>query len=146
MTKINNKAAVAGLLQGRMVATVRKGISNPSIELGVLDDSLNLLLDGLPAPLSDYMVCRQLTLGKEDDVLTKTQYAGKSNDGTHSHGPSGSHSQYSGNGTHSHTDEGAHVHDVLIPEKMRTLKPKDRVLVAWASGTPVIVDIVLDKG
>ncbi|MBQ5658106.1 MAG: hypothetical protein IIV02_01095 [Peptococcaceae bacterium] len=129
-----------------MTETFRKGNSNPPIELGILDGGMNLLLDGIESPIPDYMVCRQLTLGKTDDVLTKTQYEGKPNDGTHSHGPSGRHSGHSDYGVHSHEDEAPHIHDVLIPEKMRKLKPGDRVLVAWASGTPVIVDIVFDKG
>lgn len=146
MTKTNNKAAVAGLLQGRMVATVLKGKEVPPLELGTIDAGMNLVVDWIATPIPDYMVCRHLTLGAKDSVLTKTQAAGKPNDGTHSHGPSGSHSQYSGNGTHSHTNEAPHIHDVLVPEKMQKLKPGDRVLVAWASDTAVIVDIVLDKG
>lgn len=145
MSKVNKQAAVAGLLQRRITETFRAGSSVPPLELGVIDSSMNLSLDGVPTPISEYMVCRQLTLGAKDEVLTKTQSAGKENDGTHSHGPSGSHSQYSGNGTHSHTNEAPHVHDVLIPEKMEKLKPGDRVLVAWVSGTAVIVDIVYDK-
>lgn len=133
MTKINNKAAVAGLLQGRMVETVRKGTSNPFIELGVLDNSMNLVLDGIANPVPDYMVCRQLTLGAKDEVLTKTK-----EDGKHVHNEPSVNSALE--------LDSEHVHEVLIPEKMRKLKPGDRVLVAWASGTPVIVDIVLDKG
>ena len=38
--------------------------------------------------------------------------------------------------------EGAHQHHVLIPEKMRRLKPGDRVLVAWVQSEAVVVDII----
>lgn len=128
MKKVNNQAAVSALLQERMRDTFQKGNSIPPLELGTIDGGMNLLLDGINGAIPDYMVCRQLTLGNENEVLTKTKQ-----DGTHTH------TQVSSSGS-------AHVHDVLVPEKMRKLKPGDRVLVAWASGTPVIVDIVLDKG
>lgn len=39
--------------------------------------------------------------------------------------------------------EGAHIHAVLIPESMRTLKPGDKVLVAWVGNDPVVIDIIL---
>ena len=35
-----------------------------------------------------------------------------------------------------------HQHHVLIPEKMRRLKPGDRVLVAWVQSEAVVVDII----
>ena len=126
--KINNQAAVASLLQGRITDTFRVGSSIPPLELGTIDNSMNLIVDGLPNPIPDYMVCRQLTLGAKDEVLTKTK-----KDGAHVH-------------TSVVSTGSAHEHEVLIPEKMRKLQPGDRVLVAWASGTAVIVDIVLDKG
>ncbi len=34
-------------------------------------------------------------------------------------------------------------HEAYIPEKMRKLKPGDRVLVAWVREEPVVVDIVV---
>lgn len=128
MTKPNNKAAVAGLLQGRMNATVRKSTEIPPLELGTIDGGMNLLVDWTDTPIPDYIVCRHLTIGAKDGVLTKTK-----KDGEHGH-------------TNVSSSGSAHEHSVLIPEKMRKLQPGDRVLVAWASGTPVIVDIVLDKG
>ncbi len=33
--------------------------------------------------------------------------------------------------------------EVYIPEKMRGLKPGDRVLVAWVRAEPVVIDIVV---
>lgn len=123
--KSNNQAALASLLQQRTAQTVKRGTSNPALEFGTMDVNLNLVVDGLPSPLTEYMLCRQLTFGSSTDVLTKTK-----NDGSHSH------STYSG---------GAHVHEVLVGEKMRSLKEGDRVLVAWVSGTPVIVDILLAR-
>lgn len=49
-------------------------------------------------------------------------------------------------------ETGDHLADVIttdhtgyarIPEKMRKLKPGDRVLVVWAQDTPVVVEIVV---
>ena len=116
MTKVNNKAAVAGLLQKRMAETYRKGNSIPPLELGTIDGGMNLLIDGLDGSIPNYMVCRSLTLGSVTDTLTNTEKYGE------------------------------HGHEIRVPEKMRSLKPGDRVLIAWASGTPVVIDIVQDKG
>ena len=94
------------------------------------DYSLKTNTFPIPIPKKDYMVLRQLTLGKKDDVLTKTQYEGKENDGTHGH-------------VNASPGDSAHRHDVLIPEKMRQIKPGDRVLVAWVGNDAVVLDIVL---
>ena len=112
---MNNQAALAGLLQSRMGRTVKKGTSLPPLELGTITANMGLQVDGLPAPLADYMVCRQLTVGRETDVLARTEEAVE------------------------------HTHEILVPEKMRSLRAGDRVLVAWVSNNPVIVDIVYDK-
>ena len=116
MTKVNNIAACAALLQERMAETYRVGNNIPPLELGTIDGGMNLLIDGVDGSVPNYMVCRHLTLGNTDDVLTKTNQV---------------------------LD---HEHDVLVPDNMRGLQPGDRVLFAWASGTPVIIDIVQDKG
>ena len=152
---MNNQAALAGLLQNRMGRTVKKGTSLPPLELGTITANMGLQVDGLPAPLADYMVCRQLTLGAVDDVLTKTKKDGEhlvSIDGvdfkmnTVAKNENGI---YFKEGTDvaldGSIDGAAHVHNVLVPEKMRKLKPGDRVLVAWASNIPVVIDIVYDK-
>lgn len=115
-----------------------------TIDFGVINGDMSLTTNSydVKIPVDDYQVCRQLTLGAKDKVLYKTQVAGQPNDGKHSHGPSGEHSQYSGSGTHSHTDEAPHIHDVLISEKMRSIKPGDRVLVVWVGNDAVVVDII----
>lgn len=41
------------------------------------------------------------------------------------------------------SSDGMHQHHALIPEKMRKLKPGDRVLVAWVQNDAVVVDLVL---
>lgn len=130
--KANRQSALAGLLQARIDESMKKGASLPPLELGTIDGSMNLLVDGLPGPLQGYMVCRQLTLGAKDEVLTKTK-----KDGKHVHNL-----PITGCALEKDSE---HEHEVLIPEKMRKLQPGDRVLVAWAGSIPVVIDIVLDK-
>lgn len=116
------------------------------LDVGVIQEDYSLKTNKFakPIPKGSYSVCRQLTLGETDTHLTFTIKAGNPNDGTHSHGSSGTHGGHlGGDGSHTHTNEGAHRHDVLIPEKMRSLKPGDRVLVAWVGNEAIAVDIIL---
>lgn len=116
----------------------------PVLDFGEImsDWSLKTTMFGINIPKNDYLVCRSLTIGKKDEVLTKT----KKGQGKHPHGSSGGHPQIEGDGVHSHpSSEGEHIHDVLIPEKLRELKIGDRVLVAWVSNDPVVIDIINEK-
>lgn len=152
---MNMQAALSGLFQSRMSQTVKKGTSLPPLELGTITANMSLQVDGLPAPLTNYMVCRQLTLGPTNAVLTKTK-----KDGSHLVAIDGLDFQMNTVGKNENgiyfkegsdvslngsIDGSSHVHEVLIPEKMRYLQPGDRVLVAWASSIPIVVDIVYDK-
>ena len=117
-----------------------------AVDTGVIQDDYSLKLNSYekPLPRGEYSVCRQLTLGETNTHLTFTIPAGNPEDGTHSHGSSGTHSHgNSSGGAHYHTNEGAHVHDVLIPEKMRGLRPGDRVLAAWVQNEAVVIDIIV---
>lgn len=131
----------------------------------IMDDySLQTNTFSILIPVEDYHVCRQLTLGKTGDILAKTQEIGSPGSGEHNHkkvatlldslglpctgtigipaagqpGPPDPPQSSAGSGG----DEGAHQHHVLIPEKMRRLKPGDRVLVAWVQSEAVVVDII----
>ena len=137
--KTNNEGynMLARAMQARMQ---RVGDTPPVLEFGVIQEDNSLLTNKFPKPIpqSDYFVCRQLTLGAKDDTLTTT----KSGQGEHDHSD-GSHGGHEGgSGSHTH-DGGKHEHDVLIPEKMRKLKPGDHVLVAWVDADPVVIDIIL---
>ena len=152
---MNKQAALAGLFQNRMNASVKKGTSLPPLELGTITENMSLQVDGLPAPLTNYMVCRQLTLGAKDGVLTKTKKDGEhlvSIDGVDFKMNTVAKNEkgiYFKEGTDVALDGSingsSHEHEVLIPEKMRYLQPGDRVLVAWASSIPIVIDIVYDK-
>ena len=91
-----------------------------SVELGGITANKELKTDSFPEPIpkDSYKIARSLTLGKKDSALTKTSTIGDHGEAT-----------------------------VKRPEKMRTLKPGDRVLVAWAgpnNADPIVIDIVLD--
>lgn len=127
------------VLQQRMKET---NASPLVLDFGVIQQDYSLMTNTYPIPIpkADYLVCRDVTHNPSVS-LTQT----KLGQGQHPHGSSGSHGGHgSGNGTHDHPDtEGAHVHDVVVPETMRWLKPGDRVLVAWVQNDAVVIDVVL---
>ena len=134
---------LARTLQERMQEVSQKP---PVIDFGVIGNDMSLLLNTFPKPIpqGEYLVCRQLTLGAVNTHLTYTIEAGNADDGTHDHGSSGVHGGHiGGSGSHVHTAEGPHVHDVLIPEKMRSIKPGDRVLAVRIGNDVCIVDLIL---
>lgn len=135
---------LARVLNTRMQGQ-RDADSSLLLDFGVIQNDYSLLTNTYPIPIpkADYLVLRQLTLGNTGAWLTQTQGVGKAGDGTHSHGESGTHGGHtSGDGKHEHKNEAPHVHNVLIPEKMRWLKPGDRVLVAWVQHDAVVLDII----
>ncbi|MCD8308883.1 MAG: hypothetical protein LUD19_03430 [Clostridia bacterium] len=144
---------LARVLHSRMNDN-RNAYSDLVLDFGVIQDDYSLLTNTYPIPIpkTDYLVLRQLTLGETGAVLTNTstkeahEHTGS---GTHSH-DGGSHSGHeSGDGMHTHSggshthgSAGEHSHDVYIPEKMRWLKPGDRVLVAWVQHDAIVLDII----
>lgn len=154
---------LTGVLQSRMSAVSQKPDVVDIGEIGE-DMSLNLNHFQQPIPQSDYLVCRQLTLGPTNNILAKTQDMGSPHSGAHIHntitlscpvhgaGVSGTVGEEtsaapeppipSARTAGGDSQDGVHEHHVLIPEKMRQLKPGDRVLVVWAGDDPVVIDII----
>lgn len=129
---------LARTLQKRMYEVSQKP---PVLDFGTIGADMSLLLSDFkkPIPQGEYLVCRQLTLGAAGTHLTVN-----ANDGIHNHGSSGAHGGHvGGSGDHVHTGEGPHIHDVLIPEKMRSIKPGDRVLAVTVGNDVCVVDIIL---
>lgn len=138
----------------------------PVLEFGVIQGDLSLLTNKFPKPIpqEDYFVCRQLTLGRKGDILARTQNIGSPHSGAHIHKTmelsctsggtvSGTVGTPTGGAPEppdppkatagGDSNDGVHQHHVLIPEKMRWLKPGDHVLVCWVDSDPVVVDIIL---
>ena len=54
--------------------------------------------------------------------------------------------EHNAKGKHNHStcSTGIHYHDVYLPDKMRWIKPNDRVLVAWVGVDAVVIDLILN--
>lgn len=127
---------LAGVMQNRMKNMADK----PAVlDIGQIGSDMSLTTNQFPKPIpqTDYLVCRQLTLGATGVTLTNT-----GSNGTHTH-DGGSHGGHTGgNGEHTHSG-GPHSHSIVLPEKMRSIKPGDRVLVAWVGDDVCVIDIIL---
>lgn len=158
---------LAQVMQERMNRNQQANNSALPLDFGEIlaDMSLKTNTFAVPIPQADYHVCRQLTLGPTHNILAKTQDIGLPHSGSHLHNTHGLTCTHHGGtqvgttgeatsaapdppipstrtaGGDSH--DGEHQHHVLIPEKMRSIKPGDRVLVAWVQSEAVIIDIVL---
>lgn len=154
---------LAGVLQGRM----RDMGDKPQVlDFGTIQPDMSLLTNRFPKPVpqEDYVVCRQLTYnsakpltmswwadeakspvaGWEDENWRKKDGWQKSDTDKHKapdvipphrHGTKGEH-------YHSEDPDGKHYHDIYVPDKMRWLRPGDRVPVAWVGDDPVVVDLI----
>ncbi len=153
-----------------MTQRINKCKESPLVlDFGKILPNMSLLTNTFPLeiPKGQYTVCRQLTLGPTYDILAKTQDMGMPHSGSHIHhtinltcnhhggNQVGTVGEATGDApdppipskriTGSDSSDGMHQHHVLIPEKMRWLKPGDRVLVAWVEDEAVVVDIVLNS-
>lgn len=109
-----------------MCSRIRREKESPLVlDFGMMQENGSLITDTFPVPIpkGDYMVCRHLTLGPAGSELTSTE-------------TSGQHEGHTG-GT------GEHTHAIPVPEKMRSISPGDRVLVAWVQNEAVVIDIIL---
>ena len=124
-----------------------EGESSLVLDFGEIkgDESLVTNTFPIPIPKGDYHVLRQLTLGKKDDVFAKTQNTGKDNSGKHTHEFQLQAGPYPVTGIIKDSIPSRHVHDIIIPELMRSLKSGDRVLVAWVQNEAVVIDIVVSS-
>lgn len=112
---------LANVLSARMKKETHSAMDIP-FDFGTIGKDMSLLTDTFPEiiPRGEYMVCRQLTLGKKGALLVKSESA-------------------------IHSDERPyddHIHEVLVPEKMAGLLPGDRVLVAWVAAEAVVIDVI----
>lgn len=127
---------LARVLHGRIQGE-REAHSSLVLDFGEIQKDYSLLTNTYPIPIpkADYLVLEDLTLGETGTKLTTT-----TQNGAHTHGNNGSHGGHDGgDGSHEHESSGNHSHNALIPEKLRWLKPGDRVLVAWVQHDAIVV-------
>ena len=93
------------------------------IDYGVINSDYSLSTNTFSHPIAtgDYMVCRSLTWGETDSEITETK------------------EEVIGG------DVPKHKHKVKLPEKMRWLKPGDRVIVGWVQNDVCVLDIILSS-
>lgn len=135
------------------------------LDFGVIleDYSLKTNTFPIPIPVSDYTICRSVSWnpakpmtmtcwegeapsieGWEGEDWSQTGWKGGEKDlhippeaiPPHGHNKKGAHD-------HDLCGSGIHYHDVYLPDKMRWLKPKDRVLVAWVESDAVVIDMIV---
>jgi len=113
--KESGTSKLTGTLQGMMKSIADKP---PQLDFGIINSDYSLTINTFRAavPVDSYNVCRQLLYDPSVE-LTVTDAAGHH----------------------------VHTHNVILPSKMRRLKPGDKVLVAIISNELVVIDKVYDS-
>mgnify|MGYP005747690387 CR=1 FL=1 len=108
---------LAAVLHRRMNRET-EAVAATVLDFGSIDEGWNLTTNLFPVklPRSEYQICRSLALGKEGEELAPVE-----------------------NDEAPETASGK----IKVPARMRSLKPGDRVLVAWVGCEAVVVDIIL---
>lgn len=90
----------------------------PVLDFGSIEGDWSLTTNLFPVriPQSDFQICRGLALGLAGEPFADVELTGNLEDVTGK---------------------------ALMPERMRSLMPGDRVLVAWIGNEAVVIDIIL---
>ena len=105
--------SLANVLNRRMKGM---GESAPLLDYATINKDMSLRPDTFPVniPKKAYTVCRHLTLGDTGDEMAETTANGAT----------------------------PHSHKVKVPKKLRSLKPGDRVLIAWVGNDACVIDVI----
>lgn len=141
---INN---LANVIVERVNAQIGKA-TMPILELGTIVGGLGLKLDSTPdiiIPKSEYMVSEWLTFDLNypfERTLNEGEEHETESQGKHDHATT---TEVADLHTHQvyHSHQGEHRHNVKLPKRLYPIMPGDRVLVAWANRTPVILTKVV---
>lgn len=150
-----------------LMAQMQQTSAKPRVlDFGEIQEDYSLLTNTFTKPISvsDYSICRSISWNPAKP-MTMTCWEGEapniggwegedwSEDGWKG-GPMDLHNPPIGIPPHGHDKKGAHnhdlcgsgvhYHDVYLPDKMRWIKPGDRVLVAWVGVDAVVIDIILN--
>lgn len=101
---------------GILTSRIRESENSSLIlDFAVINSDYSLLTNTFPIPVpkSDYTVCRGLTFGAAGAVLGTTK------------------------------ESEGHSHEIGVPEKLNSMKPGDRVLIAWVGNEAVVIDVIL---
>ena len=153
---------LALVLQSRMNQTSKNPLS---LDFGEILEDYSLLTNTFtkPIPVSDYSICRGVSWNPAKP-MTMTCWEGEApsvegweeedwsdkgwKGGEDLHNPplAGVPHEHDKKGAHDHSlcGSGIHYHDVYLPDKMRWIKPGDRVLVAWVGVEVIVIDIILN--
>jgi len=146
---------------------VQNGIKSPLVlDFGVIQEDYSLLTNTypIPIPIEDYSICRSVSWNPakpmtmtwwqgEDPVVEGWEEEDWSEKGwqggeIYLHKPPDTFPDHEHNakGKHNHSvcSTGIHYHDVYLPDKMRWIKPGDRVLVAWVGVDAIVIDLILN--
>lgn len=118
----SNIQKLGNTLAGRMQRTAHAAVPT-TLELGTINQNMSLTTDGLRSeiPKGDYMVALH---------MAATSYQTSSETHTHT------------GDDHSHSG-GAHSH--ALPSVFRSIRPGDRVLVAWCGNEPIVISIIVSS-
>lgn len=138
---------LANIIEERMNAHAAKA-GSPQLELGTITNGLGLKLDSTPdiiIPKTEYMVSEWLTFDLNypfERTLNEGEEHETESQGKHDHETT---TEVAANHIHQvfHTHQGEHRHNVKLPTRLYPIMPGDRVLVAWANRTPVILTKVV---
>jgi hypothetical protein len=136
------------------------------LDFGVIQEDYSLKTNTFPVsiPVTDYVVCRSVSwnpakpmtmtwwadeapyvAGWENEDWSEKGWRGRTGEDSHNP-PEEAIPHGHGSKGESAVNCGKHYHDVYVPDKMRRLKPDDRVLVAWVGVDAVVIDIIINAG
>lgn len=130
---------LANVLAGRMR---KEGDAPLVLDFGEIQANGSLITNTFqtPIPKGDYSVLRQLTLGEADSYFTETTEEPELNIPLKLESSALESSELE-------SEESiiipSHQHNVVLPQKLRSLTTGDRVLVAWVQNEAVVIDIVM---
>lgn len=117
MKNLTGFSGFGAMLKGQLEEIRNENVKRPIIELAVIQSDYSLVTDSFPVPIPKSDYSVCRSLTiDEAQPLTKTQPAGN------------------------------HIHEVIVPDTLRKLKPSDRVLVAWVGGNRVVVIDIVQPG
>jgi len=117
MKNLTGFSGFGAMFKSQLEEIRKEDIKRPVIELAIIQADYSLITDSFQVPIPKSDYSVCRGLTiDEASPLTKTQPAN------------------------------SHIHEVIVPDTLRKLKPLDRVLVAWVGGNRVVVIDIVQPG